>query len=92
MLVVLDFSVQNHEPASGSPLRDARFGVLCAIASTVGDRLSAYGLICHIDMTDAWQQSVQMNLPVTQPNLDGLATFLAVAQLQGFRAAARELG
>jgi DNA-binding transcriptional LysR family regulator len=49
-------------------------------------------LIFHVDNEPNVEQSVQMNLPITQPNLDGLATFLAVAQVQGFRAAARGLG
>src|SRR5258706_8812163 len=33
-----------------------------------------------------------MNLPISRSHLDGLVMFLAVAELRGFRAAARHLG
>jgi DNA-binding transcriptional LysR family regulator len=37
-------------------------------------------------------QAVQMSLPIQRAHLDGLVVFLAVAELRGFRAAARHLG
>jgi hypothetical protein len=37
-------------------------------------------------------QGVQMSLPIHPAHLDGLVVFVAVAELRGFRAAARQLG
>ena len=37
-------------------------------------------------------QGVQMSLPIQRAHLDGLVVFVAVAELRGFRAAARQLG
>jgi DNA-binding transcriptional LysR family regulator len=38
------------------------------------------------------ERVVQMRLPIERTHLDGLVVFLAVAELRGFRAAARQLG
>src|SRR6202023_2955558 len=37
-------------------------------------------------------QGVQVSLPIQRAHLDGLVVFVAVAELRGFRAAARQLG